>query len=580
MSTTSVATEPTDALRVLVESIADGTTDEAVVATSMHAFVTSLIAEPAKAQTYLGALMAHADSAGTPSDTQVLERAVATRLGTLVAYRSARAPSALVSVVRELRQMLAPDQRTARLRDSIAVLDDVRSGFTDEEARLKWQENMIWPFSVAIRHSLARASAAAEPEAKADWYRWAWGLSYACKCRILRERLGAEIGAPPDPERVLADMKALYRTHPRRRPLLMEFFAANDAELAVFLVPLWSAGTLRCRVIRSQPGAVRGMLGLLSASVARICDAKQTSSIEGHPDEARLMDAICQFSDLLAEVEPDLVELAPTDLVISPHQHLGAIPWSAVCSAARRPGWQVQVCTLPSPSLASELRIVAARAGAHRMRACVLGYGPPLADAEAELVHRALRVGGWAVAPPMVGPSARADELIRCAQGCSILHVAAHCVLHREPFSRSGIELADRRLLIGEISRRLRLAPGSLVFLSGCNTAHTLYTESDELRALAREFIVAGAGSVLATLWPTDDSAAVVFSSAFYTNLARQPRNVRSAFASAMNAARNRWPQSPYRWAPFTLLLGTDALVPTNGGGHSCRQHPTPSRPG
>lgn len=91
-----------------------------------------------------------------------------------------------------------------------------------------------------------------------------------------------------------------------------------------------------------------------------------------------------------------------------------------------------------------------------------------------------------------------------------------------------------------------------LVVLSGCSTAGGDAMGAEGIYGLQRAFKLAGAESMVMTLWNVDDEAARTFEKAFYTALG-QSLTVRKAYAIAIERLRLSFSQ-PYMWAPFVLI--------------------------
>ena len=91
-----------------------------------------------------------------------------------------------------------------------------------------------------------------------------------------------------------------------------------------------------------------------------------------------------------------------------------------------------------------------------------------------------------------------------------------------------------------------------LVVLSGCSTAEGDAMGAEGIYGLQRAFKLAGAESMVMTLWNVDDEAARTFEKAFYTALG-QSLTVREAYAIAIERLRLSFSQ-PYMWAPFVLI--------------------------
>ncbi|MCI0353950.1 MAG: CHAT domain-containing protein, partial [Acidobacteria bacterium] len=118
-----------------------------------------------------------------------------------------------------------------------------------------------------------------------------------------------------------------------------------------------------------------------------------------------------------------------------------------------------------------------------------------------------------------------------------------------EVFLRPGAN-HDGRLQAHEI-RTLSLSR-ALVVLSACETAGGRVVAGEGPLSLSRAFLQAGAGQVVATLWPVGEDAAD-FMADFYAEIARgrQP-------AEALHAAKQatqRAGRNPLSWAAFTLMV-------------------------
>ncbi|MGM9480659.1 CHAT domain-containing protein [Roseateles sp. NT4] len=137
-----------------------------------------------------------------------------------------------------------------------------------------------------------------------------------------------------------------------------------------------------------------------------------------------------------------------------------------------------------------------------------------------------------------------------------IIHVASHGVFGGDAHSSfmlaydDLITLDSLQLLLGAES--LRRQPLELLTLSACETA-----EGNERAPLgiSGAAIRARAKSVLGTLWPVDDDAAVELMQRFYGGLAEG----RTSKAQALRQAQRELlakPQfaHPFFWAPFTLI--------------------------
>ena len=101
-----------------------------------------------------------------------------------------------------------------------------------------------------------------------------------------------------------------------------------------------------------------------------------------------------------------------------------------------------------------------------------------------------------------------------------VIHFAGHAVINSTRPELSSLVLApsegDAGLLVPSEIERSPLTRGALVVLAACDTAEGAVFRGEGVMGLVRPFIVAGAGSVVASLWPVDDDTAVEFSAAFH----------------------------------------------------------------
>ena len=153
----------------------------------------------------------------------------------------------------------------------------------------------------------------------------------------------------------------------------------------------------------------------------------------------------------------------------------------------------------------------------------------------------------------------RAALLERSAAGelgaYGLLHLASHAQLLPARGLAAHLKLWDGDLLLPEVAG-LHL-DGGLVVLSACDGAAADALPGEEVLSLSWAFLAAGAGSVLASLWPLEDQAALQFMAAFYdalglhcdtaVALARAQRALIAADARGAPAAE------PHCWGSFVL---------------------------
>jgi len=108
-----------------------------------------------------------------------------------------------------------------------------------------------------------------------------------------------------------------------------------------------------------------------------------------------------------------------------------------------------------------------------------------------------------------LGPEATEAAFTRAAPGAEVLHCATHVVVDDTIPLASALVLApgggqNGLLQAWEILERVRLG-SRIVVLSGCETGLGTALDGEGIVGLTRAFQVAGAASVLHTLWRVED---------------------------------------------------------------------------
>lgn len=114
-------------------------------------------------------------------------------------------------------------------------------------------------------------------------------------------------------------------------------------------------------------------------------------------------------------------------------------------------------------------------------------------------------------------------------------------------------------ILTAEEARNLHLHGTALVVLSACESGLGVLHASHGVFGLRRAFLIAGAESLVTSLWRIDDRATVGLMEEFYRQLLTVKRERSSALRMAMQTQRAKYPH-PYYWAPFILIGRSDAL--------------------
>jgi CHAT domain-containing protein len=160
------------------------------------------------------------------------------------------------------------------------------------------------------------------------------------------------------------------------------------------------------------------------------------------------------------------------------------------------------------------------------------------------------------------GSRASENNLKAMAASFNILHLATHAIIDEENplYSKLLFNLADSALDDdGELHSfeiyGMKLN-ASLVTLSACNTGTGKYLEGEGIFSLGRSFLLAGAKSVLTSLWEVSDLSTSQIMESFYANLKKgeaTPIALRQAKLDYLNSA-DPLTANPHYWAAFVYI--------------------------
>ncbi|TRY29808.1 CHAT domain-containing protein [Aliiglaciecola sp. M165] len=157
-----------------------------------------------------------------------------------------------------------------------------------------------------------------------------------------------------------------------------------------------------------------------------------------------------------------------------------------------------------------------------------------------------------------VGKNATSTQLLSLPfRQSNILHIATHGLYDPQIPDLVAFATADEQrgtdyLTLSQLSQNSFAS--KLIVLSGCETLQGQYFSGIGMNGLSRNFLLNGAGSVLATLWKVEDHPTSLFMRYFYQGLREFDGNSSKALASA----KSRFFQSgryshPRYWAGFSL---------------------------
>jgi CHAT domain-containing protein/tetratricopeptide (TPR) repeat protein len=240
-------------------------------------------------------------------------------------------------------------------------------------------------------------------------------------------------------------------------------------------------------------------------------------------------------------------------LVLLPYGALHGLPFGALYDGRRHLIEDLVIGTAPSAAWwkASRNRVPAGS----RCMIAAFSHGGALPGAAEEAVAVAEILGQ----PPLLEEAATRDAVLAGADGAGLLHLAAHAAARPDRPAFAHLWLAGERLLSSHDLAGLDLL-GAVVTLSGCETSRGHLTGSDEVLSLGRACLLAGASSVLGTLWPLSDAAALPQMQRFYQGMVDGLAVGAALRQAQLEAMRGDWP-SPIDWAAYQCQGSCDTML-------------------
>ncbi len=441
----------------------------------------------------------------------------------------------LVGAASSWRALGAADSAAACLASAEALWEEERTLPADPEWRERRGAEAQQLFALRIELAMARGDVDG-----------AFAAAQRYKARTLLERIlgpGEELAVARDLPAPVASAR-LRREVLHSGEVLLDVVAGPDAGW-LFVV---SRDTLHARRL---PGEDR-WADLLAPMLARLADPFS-------PDDSALAAAVRDTLLGPAGAAPaDLVAGAAT-VFVCPDGWLHRVPFAVVLG----PGDRRRV---PSATLLAHLRDRGADAGTSSRLLAIAGrenVGHRRLDGAAAEVADLQRRFRHVTVPAASRADTSAFGGVDPAD-FDVLHLACHAEVDPQRPWNSALVFgaADRPVPVraGDIARRD--LPARLVVLSSCDSASGAILAGEGVLGLASGFLGAGVPTVIATLWPVDDTVTRHFVAAFYDGLAAdQPP------AIALAAARARLrddpaTRHPFYWAGFVLLGDGGEPVP------------------
>ncbi len=189
-----------------------------------------------------------------------------------------------------------------------------------------------------------------------------------------------------------------------------------------------------------------------------------------------------------------------------------------------------------------------------------LADAEPLPGARREVIGLRRSFRHVRTEPPAVDPRGGAGALA----GADLVHFAAHLLADdQHPWqSRLRLQAGDSVLVLEAAEVAGWRLPARMAVLSGCSSAGGRILSGEGVLGFSSALLAAGVPSVVATLWPVDDGATVLFMRAFYRELG-SGRPAAEALHRAQDVVRSRpATREPRYWAGFVVIGDGGMRVP------------------
>lgn len=213
---------------------------------------------------------------------------------------------------------------------------------------------------------------------------------------------------------------------------------------------------------------------------------------------------------------------------------------------------------------------------------------PQLPGTEAEVKNISKLLATYKVKATALYGAAATEAKVKEINSPSILHIATHgyfladlsqmetskvlgvdiSAAKENPLLRSGVLLAgcenvfdesfhpspnsENGVLTAYEAMSLNLDKTDLVVLSACETGLGSVKQGEGVYGLQRAFLIAGANSIIMSLWSVSDDATMQLMTLFYTNYAKSG-NKAQAFSDAIKQLKIKF-KEPFYWSAFVML--------------------------
>jgi CHAT domain-containing protein len=250
-------------------------------------------------------------------------------------------------------------------------------------------------------------------------------------------------------------------------------------------------------------------------------------------------------------------------IVIIPDRALHGLPFAALSRPDKNEYLIQEFPIVVSPSLTYFL--AANEHSAETTRNAIVGFGSQNGDSSELKELNALSVF-YDTRKLYAGQQVNKPTFLSEMNKATIFHYAGHSATDAVDPLRSSILLDGNRsgpnsVTAVDISRQ-RLARNAVVILSSCDSSVGNSRDGIGVRGLTSAFLIGGAGAVVGSLWPVEETSTADLMIRFHRAFAKEHMPVAQALREAQLSFLQSSPQRahPYYWSGFVVTGNFSAL--------------------
>jgi CHAT domain-containing protein len=328
-----------------------------------------------------------------------------------------------------------------------------------------------------------------------------------------------------------------------RTPLLSEIIVSNEAVL-VYLVPMWTLGVALVLDGSETKVSVLPLPELTAENVDMQLD-RYIAAYRAWTDGGaftmwqKTLDDVTHW--LWTTVMAKVIKVVPSPkVVLIPAGRLGRLPlhaaWTDDGGKRRYALDELEITYAPNARALPLLGAVRTES-LLAVRYADAQMPLPLAPVETELVT-ALFGDVVELADDDATPGLVASHM----RNATVAHFACHAYADPQQPARGGLILAGNQILSLNDAVALRVAEGTMVVLSACETGIIGDALPDEVVSLSSAMLQAGASAVISSLWSVVDASTAVLMARFYFGCRREALPPAQALRNAQQWVRDAPP--------------------------------------